>query len=46
MAIDMNNFSTNQEATKQVYSDKKMRIGIIGTGGVFNYAGVPYVCGA
>ncbi len=34
MAIDMNDFSTNQAAGEQIYSEKKMRIGIIGTGGI------------
>lgn len=34
MAIDMNDFSTNQETGAQILSEKKMRIGIIGTGGI------------
>lgn len=34
MAIDMNNFSTNQEEKSTVVSDRKLRIGIIGTGGI------------
>lgn len=34
MALDMNDFSTNQQQGEQVYSEKKMRIGIIGTGGI------------
>ncbi len=34
MALDMNDFSTNQVETEAVVSEKKMRIGIIGTGGI------------
>ena len=34
MAIDMNDFSTNQVEGAKVLSDKKFRIGIIGTGGI------------
>lgn len=35
MAIDMNDFSSNQtETTVAVNSDKKIRVGIIGTGGI------------
>ncbi len=34
MAIDMNNFTSDQSSGSAVYSDKKMRIGIIGTGGI------------
>ncbi len=34
MALDMNNFSTSQTETVQVKSDRKLRIGIIGTGGI------------
>lgn len=36
MAIDMNNFSTNQETGAKIVSDKKLRVGIIGTGGIAN----------
>lgn len=36
MAIDMNNFSTNQVEEGGVKSDRKLRIGIIGTGGIAN----------
>ena len=32
--LDMNDFSTNMTAGGEVYSDKKLRIGIIGTGGI------------
>ena len=34
MALDMNNFTSNQEAQSTVKSDRKLRIGIIGTGGI------------
>ena len=34
MALDMNDFSTNQVEGAKVFSDKKLRIGIIGTGGI------------
>ena len=34
MALDMNDFSNNQQVGEAVYSEKKMRIGIIGTGGI------------
>ena len=34
MALDMNNFSTDMTEKEAVYSDKKLRIGIIGTGGI------------
>ena len=34
MAIDMNNFSSNQCEETVVNADKKLRIGIIGTGGI------------
>lgn len=34
MAIDMNDFSSNQMEQKTVVSDKKLRVGIIGTGGI------------
>ncbi len=34
MAIDMNDFSSNQSAQRTVKSDRKLRIGIIGTGGI------------
>lgn len=34
MAIDMNDFSTNQVEVAKIVSDKKFRIGIIGTGGI------------
>ena len=34
--IDMNDFSTDMTAKEAVYSDKKLRIGIIGTGGIAN----------
>ena len=37
MAIDMNDFSSNQtESTVTVNGDKKIRVGIIGTGGIAN----------
>lgn len=36
MAIDMNDFSSNQMDQKTVTSDRKLRIGIIGTGGIAN----------
>ncbi len=36
MAIDMNDFSNNQVAEAAVKSDKKLRVGIIGTGGIAN----------
>ena len=32
--LDMNDFSNNQAAAGATYSDKKLRIGIIGTGGI------------
>ena len=32
--LDMNDFSTNMTAGGEVYSEKKLRIGIIGTGGI------------
>ena len=32
--IDLNNFTTNFNSAKPVYSEKKLRIGIIGTGGI------------
>ena len=34
MALDMNNFTSNQNAQGGVKSDRKLRIGIIGTGGI------------
>jgi predicted dehydrogenase len=34
MAIDMNNFTSNQTEVAATYSEKKLRIGIIGTGGI------------
>lgn len=34
MALDMNNFSTDMTEKEAVYSEKKLRIGIIGTGGI------------
>jgi len=34
MALDMNDFSNNQQVGEAVYSEKKLRIGIIGTGGI------------
>ena len=34
MAIDMNNFSSNQCEDTAVVTDKKLRIGVIGTGGI------------
>lgn len=36
MAIDMNNFTSNQSGEGAVKSDRKLRIGIIGTGGIAN----------
>jgi len=32
--LDMNDFSTNMTAGEETYSEKKLRIGIIGTGGI------------
>ena len=32
--LDMNNFSSNMVETAKVFSDKKIRVGIIGTGGI------------
>ena len=34
MALDMNNFTSNQNEPGEVKSDRKLRIGIIGTGGI------------
>ena len=34
MALDMNNFSTDMTKKAAVYSETKLRIGIIGTGGI------------
>ena len=34
MALDMNNFTSNQTEQGEVKSDRKLRIGIIGTGGI------------
>lgn len=34
MAIDMNNFTSNQQTESTAKSDRKFRIGIIGTGGI------------
>ena len=34
MALDANNFTSNQNAQGEVKSDRKLRIGIIGTGGI------------
>lgn len=34
MPIDMNNFTSNQEAQSTVKSDRRLRIGVIGTGGI------------
>ena len=34
MALDMNNFTSNQNEKGEVKSDRKLRIGIIGTGGI------------
>ena len=34
MALDMNNFTSNQSEAERTYSEKKLRIGIIGTGGI------------
>lgn len=34
MALDMNNFSSNQEEESTIRSERKLRIGIIGTGGI------------
>ncbi len=36
MAIDMNNFTTDMTEKEAVKSDRKLRIGIIGTGGIAN----------
>lgn len=36
MALDMNNFTSNQNEQGEVKSDRKLRIGIIGTGGIAN----------
>ena len=37
MVLDLMNFSKNQSGGAAVYSDRKLRIGIIGTGGIANY---------
>ena len=34
MAIDMNNFTSNQREENTIRSDRKLRIGLIGTGGI------------
>lgn len=34
MSLDMNNFISNQEEESTIRSDRKLRIGIIGTGGI------------
>ena len=34
--IDMNNFTSDMTAKEVVRSDRKLRIGIIGTGGIAN----------
>ena len=34
MALDMNNFTSNQSEQSNIKSDRKLRIGIIGTGGI------------
>lgn len=34
MALDMNNYTSNQNEQGEVKSDRKLRIGIIGTGGI------------
>ena len=34
MALDMNNFTTDMTAREEVRSERKLRIGIIGTGGI------------
>lgn len=34
MALDMNNFTRNQQEESSVKSDRKLRIGVIGTGGI------------
>ena len=34
MALDINNFTSNQEEESAIRSDRKLRIGIIGTGGI------------
>ena len=34
MALDMNNFTSNQKEQSAVKSNRKLRIGIIGTGGI------------
>ena len=34
MALDMNNFSTDMTKKEAVFSDKKIRVGFIGTGGI------------
>ena len=34
MALDMNNFTSNQQEESTIRSDRKLRIGIIGTGGI------------
>ncbi|MBR4950299.1 MAG: Gfo/Idh/MocA family oxidoreductase [Clostridia bacterium] len=36
MALDLNNFSTDMTSKEEVRSDKKLRIGLIGTGGIAN----------
>ena len=34
MALDMNNFTSNQSEKNVIKSDRKLRVGIIGTGGI------------
>ena len=34
MALDMNNFTTDMTASQSIVSDRKLRIGIVGTGGI------------
>lgn len=36
MALDLDNFSTDMTEKEVVYSDRKLRIGLIGTGGIAN----------
>ena len=37
MALDMNNFTSNQSEKNTIKSDRKLRVGIIGTGGISGY---------
>ena len=43
MALDMNNFSTDMTKKEQIFSEKKIRIGFIGTGGIAHSHIVAYM---